>query len=182
MMSLISSLDTYILESLYTIRDPALVQIFIWISELGRVLVICGLTSCVAIVLIHRRKYAYAAGLCLSVATSITLLFLSKGFIERARPLFSYQAYPEVWYSFPSAHAAFSAALYFFLAYLAWKLIPSRPLRIAVVALLSLLVLAISFSRLYLGVHYASDVIAGVALGALCAWLGYRWVVFVQKS
>lgn len=182
MISFIQSVDVHVLESLYALRDPLLVQIFIGISELGTVMMIYGLGLCGILLFILYRRYAYAAGLAITIATSGIAVLLLKGLIERARPARFFQAYYEIWYSFPSVHVALSAALYFFLAYAAWKLIAPLPLRIVVVIFLSLLVVAISFSRLYLGVHYLSDVIAGLILGTLCAWIGARWIAFARKT
>jgi len=179
-ISLIQSVDTRVLESLYAIRDARFVQAFIGISELGTVLTIFGLTVCIALVLMLYRKYAAVAGLALAVGMSGIGVIFGKGMIERARPPFSFRAYTEIWYSFPSAHAALSAALYGYCIFLIWSFVPSRSIRILGTIILSALVAAVSFSRIYLGVHYVSDVIAGVLLGAFCAWLGYRWVLFTR--
>ncbi len=182
MTSFIQGVDMRVLESLYALRDARLVDVFIGISELGTVLTIYGLAVCIGLLLLLYRKYAAVAGLALAVATSGFGVILVKGLIERARPPVSFRAYTEIWYSFPSAHAALSAALYGYLVFLVWTLIPSRSIRIAATIFLSLVVAAISFSRIYLGVHYLSDVVAGVLLGAFCAWLGYRWLTFARSS
>ena len=72
-------------------------------------------------------------------------------------------------YSFPSGHAMMSTAAYGALAYIAWSRLRTRPARIGLVAGTTALVTLICFSRLYLGVHYLSDVLAGAAGGAF--WL-----------
>ena len=181
-MSFLSSFDSKVLEFLYAYRDPFAVNIFIGISELGTTVIMYGLSASVALLCFLYKRYAYAAGLLISTVSSGILILLLKGLIERARPPLSFQAYPEIWYSFPSAHAALSAALYFFLAYMTWKLVPHNSLRIIATIFFILLPLAISFSRVYLGVHYMSDVVAGLLLGSLCAWIGYRWVRCAHKS
>lgn len=172
MITLITSFDTSVLHALYAIRDYATTSIMIIVSEFGSTVVVCGLAACIALVLVLRRHRAYAAGLILSVLGSGAVALVLKELVHRARPDVVFRAYSETGYSFPSGHATLSAAFYGFLAYLAWSMIPSRPLRTAIVALLLLLVLAIGFSRLYLGVHYFSDVIGGFAVGALFVWLG----------
>ena len=182
MIEYCAALDARFLQTLYAVRDPSSVQALIWISELGRAWTIYGFAFCIALVLVLYRKYAYAAGLVISVATSGVGILLLKGLTQRARPPVEFQAYLEVWYSLPSAHAALSVALYGFLAFLAWHRIKNRALRSLVITLLSLLVVLISFSRLYLGVHWASDVAMGVVLGILCAWLGAWYAQFVHKS
>ncbi len=182
MISFFQSLDMSVLESLYRVRDIRLVDFFIGVSELGSVLTIFGLSVCIGLLILLYRKYAATAGLAIAITASGIGVVLGKGLIERPRPPLSFRAYTEVWYSFPSAHAALSAALYGYLVFLVWTLIPSRSIRIAATIFLSLVVAAISFSRIYLGVHYLSDVVAGVLLGAFCAWLGYRWLTFARSS
>jgi undecaprenyl-diphosphatase len=69
-------------------------------------------------------------------------------------------------FSFPSGHAMFSMAFYFYVAYLSWQFV-SGARRILVVLILAILVILIGVSRIYLGVHYLSDVIAGYLAGFL---------------
>jgi undecaprenyl-diphosphatase len=76
--------------------------------------------------------------------------------------------------SFPSGHSTLSAAMYLTLAMLVASLEPHRGSKVMVYVLAAALILAIGFSRVYLGVHWPSDVLAGWALGgawALAAWL-----------
>jgi undecaprenyl-diphosphatase len=72
-------------------------------------------------------------------------------------------------YSFPSGHALMSVIFYGLLIYIAWHEIKIRWLSRSISILLALLILFISFSRIYLRVHYASDVIAGLSVGFI--WL-----------
>jgi undecaprenyl-diphosphatase len=69
-------------------------------------------------------------------------------------------------YAFPSGHAMVSAAFYGYLAYLSWRLLNGIP-RIAAIVGLILLVLAIGVARIYLEVHFLSDVVAGYLSGLL---------------
>ena len=64
-------------------------------------------------------------------------------------------------------------ALYGFLAYLSWKLAPEK-WRGVLVALFSAIIVLVGFSRLYLGVHYLSDVLAGYVIGGLFALAGTK--------
>lgn len=182
MMEYIAALDMRILESLYAARDLNVAYSAIWLSELGRAWTIYGLAVCIALALFLRQHYAYATGLAISVATSGVAILLLKGLAQRPRPPEHFQAYLEIWYSFPSAHAALAMAFYGFLAYLAWRSLGQTPLRYLAVSSLFLLILLVSFTRIYLGVHWASDVVAGLVLGTVCAWLGVRWVRFAQRS
>ncbi len=181
-MEFITQFDQSTLEALYAMRDPLLVQILIWVSEFGRVTTIVGLTAIAVLILILKRHYAYAAGVAISVTTSGLAIILAKGFIERARPDIDYQAYLETWYSFPSAHVALAAALYGFLIYITWHTISSPLKRYVITGIGTVVIGAIAFSRLYLGVHFLSDVIAGLLLGILCVYLGAKFVYYSRRS
>ncbi|MGZ6013765.1 MAG: phosphatase PAP2 family protein [Caulobacteraceae bacterium] len=81
--------------------------------------------------------------------------------------------------SFPSGHSTMSAATFLTLATLIASLEPQRGIKVMVYALAMGMVLAIGFSRVYLGVHWPSDVLAGWCLGAawaLAAWAALRWL------
>lgn len=159
------------LQALYAIRDPHWVWAAIVISEFGEWYTTAGLALALALLLALRERFALAQGLLLSVVTSALGTFFLKSIIARPRPPVHFWAYTEYWYSFPSAHAAMSLALYGFMAYIALRLGTKRTSRIALAAA-TLLVLCIGFTRLYLGVHYPSDILGGYLLGAACVWLG----------
>jgi undecaprenyl-diphosphatase len=100
--------------------------------------------------------------------SSLLLMFGLKDLFARARPLEPLLG-PAGGYSFPSGHALMSTTFYGLLAYLAWRHIERPLVRYTVVVGLVLLVLFIGLSRIYLRVHYTSDVLAGLCLGI--AWL-----------
>jgi undecaprenyl-diphosphatase len=81
--------------------------------------------------------------------------------------------------SFPSGHSTLSAATFLTLAMLIASLEPNRGTKIMVFVLALLLVLSIGFSRVYLGVHWPSDVLAGWCLGA--AWALAAWTVLLRS-
>jgi membrane-associated phospholipid phosphatase len=92
-----------------------------------------------------------------------------KAAFERPRPAFSDPIATASGFSFPSGHAMVSLTVYGALAFVIVATTKSRRARVLVLATAAALVLAIGFSRLYLGVHYVSDVLA--AYGAGIAWL-----------
>jgi membrane-associated phospholipid phosphatase len=104
------------------------------------------------------------------VAGSTLLNWLLKGFFQRPRPHFAHPLVIETSYSFPSGHAMESFVVYGMVAYLAVLWLRSWEVRVAAVCGAALVVVLIGFSRVYLGVRYFSDVVAGYAAGGV--WLG----------
>ena len=96
----------------------------------------------------------------LNLIISTTLNQVLKFIIQRPRPT-EFRIIDEKGYSFPSGHSMVSAAFYGFLIYLIYKNIKNKYLKWGLITLLSCIVLLIGTSRIYLGVHYTSDVIAG---------------------
>jgi membrane-associated phospholipid phosphatase len=100
--------------------------------------------------------------------SSLLLMFMLKQFFHRDRPLVPLlQAAKGL--SFPSGHALMSATFYGTLIYLVWKNIKNEPAKYALIICLLLLIFLIGLSRIYLRVHYPTDVIAGFCLGII--WL-----------
>jgi undecaprenyl-diphosphatase len=92
-----------------------------------------------------------------------------KEYVKRARPPYHEAAHASG-YSFPSGHSMAAFVAYGMLAYILIQLIHHRRSRRAAVGVLAGLVLLIGFSRMFLGVHWLSDVVGGFAAGA--CWLG----------
>ena len=169
-MDAIISLDQQILEGLYAMRNPEVVQALIWITELGSMTIIGGLAFCAGLVFLLRGRIADFAGLVVSVAGSAAAVYLLKEIIHRARPDSIFQAYLETGFSFPSGHAAMSLALYGFVTWLVWRSVPRTGWRFAALCSAILLIGVIGFSRMYLGVHHASDVLGGFLIAGLFMW------------
>ncbi len=127
--------------------------------------VLALVTAAVLVVLLRRRLYRYAL-LFAGAARKIELLnALLKLAFHRPRPELAFVHLDT--YSFPSGHAAGSAAIYTLVAVLLGRLLRRRGRTLLGLGTLAL-VLVVAFSRLYLGAHYLSDVLAGLALGL--AW------------
>jgi undecaprenyl-diphosphatase len=94
---------------------------------------------------------------------------IAKGLIGRARPALTDHLVQVTSASFPSGHAANSAIIYLTIAFLIVQIVEERRARIYILATAAVLVTAIGFSRVYLGVHWPSDVLAGWSFGTLWA-------------
>jgi membrane-associated phospholipid phosphatase len=145
---------------------------FIAITSVGNSLAIIAVAVGVALLIRHDRLLvARLAFALLATASSVELV---KQAIARARPDALAWIGPLHSFSFPSGHAASAMALFGFLAIIAFRL-RSRVRRFTALAALGLLILGIGASRIVLAAHYASDVLAGYALGLF--WLSLAFLV-----
>ena len=143
-------------------------QVFRAISALGSPLVMITLALAVAVVLVISKEGLLLEGWLLAFVGGFLLNNVLKSAIHRPRPHAAAGLYQS--WSFPSGHAMVSLIAYGMLTYLLILLGPrNRRAQLAIVGCAALLVLAIGFSRLYLGAHYFSDVVGGYAAGTL--WL-----------
>jgi undecaprenyl-diphosphatase len=94
---------------------------------------------------------------------------------QRARPVLEQPLVHHLTYSFPSGHAVASTVFYGALCGLVLAHLRSRALRAGAVGLAAAMVLLVCASRVYLGAHFLSDVVAGVAVGTLCLLVFHRW-------
>lgn len=109
-------------------------------------------------------KKEYRIPVLLNLSVAILLNLGLKHTFTRARPTDVLQIITETGYSFPSGHTMAATCFYGFLIYLVWHLCRNKALRNAVAALLSVLIALVGISRIYLGVHYFTDVFAGVCI------------------
>ena len=152
-------------------RSPTMDSIMIEVTALGTGMVVLMIVVVAALFLaLSERKYS---AILLLVAAGGGLLLngaLKIGF-DRPRPSIFLPAVHAVSSSFPSGHAMSSAIVYGTVAYLAARLQRRRWARWLVMAFALAVIVLISFSRMYLGVHYPTDVVAGVVIGL--AWAGF---------
>lgn len=111
-------------------------------------------------------------GICATI-NLVGVVVLNQAFkflVQRPRPE-GFRLIAETGYSFPSGHSMVAMAFYGLLAWMAWHYERDKPVRFVAVAGFACIVGMVGISRIYLGVHYASDVIAGFCLAL--AWLSF---------
>jgi undecaprenyl-diphosphatase len=145
--------------------SPGMTRAMTAISLLGYNLLIVELVVALAVFLLLRWRHA-AGWLAVSVAGGLALDLALKYAFHRSRPQPYFGAAPQS-YSFPSGHALCSFCFYAVLAGLIAARTRSLFIRVAVGIAAAVLVIAIGLSRIYLGVHYPSDVIAGYLAAAV---------------
>ena len=127
------------------------------ITRSGGVMMLVTL-SVLALILIKNKKIGASISLNLVIITGINLLL--KNIIQRPRPV-EFRLIDERGYSFPSGHSMVSVAFYGLIIYYIYKRMDNKKIKWCLITFLSVLVFLIGISRIYLGVHYTSDVIAG---------------------
>jgi len=166
----LTQFDVTLLEWLHAHATPAGYAVFNAISLLGSPMTLTILALGVGVLLASRRQWTLLAGWLAAFAGGGLLDAVLKFAIRRPRPPYATAFLRHYTWSFPSGHAMVSLIAYGMLAYLLVVLWPNRrSTRISIVLGAALLIVAIGFSRLYLGVHYFSDVVGGYAAGVL--WL-----------
>lgn len=181
MINLILMADTWFENFMLSVRTPFLVQVFSEVTFFGNTITIIGIAGIIGtFLLFSKTRRVYIAGFITTLLGSAASVYALKVLVARARPSGLIPAITEISFSFPSGHATASIALYGFLAFLLCRLYPERKRVVLMVAIA--IILAIGFSRLYLGAHFPSDVIAGYALGGLWLLLGIWITNRIQSS
>ena len=163
------STDQTVANAIHGLMNPALTTFFLVVTALGSMEAIALVSLGGAVVFGLRRRWLLFGTWVIAAGGSVMLILLLKALFARPRPYFEQPMLLETYYSFPSGHAMEAVVLYGMLAYFAVLALRTWRARAAVVLGTSLLVLLIGFSRMYLGVHYFSDVVAGFAAGGV--WL-----------
>ena len=146
----------YKLVSTFLISDFA-TPIAKFITNFGGAIFLITSTI-VLLVLIKNKKIGISIFSNLVIVTILNQLL--KAILQRPRPT-EYRIVEETGYSFPSGHSMVSMAFYGYLIYLIYKYVKNKYIKWISIVLLSILVCSIGISRIYLGVHYTSDVLGG---------------------
>ncbi|MFN2374082.1 MAG: phosphatase PAP2 family protein [Cyclonatronaceae bacterium] len=165
-------LDKEINQHIGQIRTDGMISIFIWITDLG------GSVALVAVALVttgllyaYRRRHMIAP-LWLTILGSQITTYVGKYMLARQRPEFVSEvaaATP----SFPSGHATSAMAVYGFIAYIVARDLMTTRQHFEIIYWTAVLITLIGFSRMFLGLHYASDVAAGFLVGGFWLLLGF---------
>tara|TARA_R110002051_G_scaffold36059_2_gene78679 strand:- start:1981 stop:2709 length:729 start_codon:yes stop_codon:yes gene_type:complete len=167
----LSAYDQKITQYIISFRNPALTEYFKFVTEVGDVhgyLIVLGISILLTVLIFKRWKYIAQISLVLILATLSNIIL--KRFIDRARPGIEHLVVVKT-LSYPSGHAMSAMAFYGFMIYLVHRYKMNTYLKMALYIFLVLLILSIGISRIYLGVHFPSDVAGGFIAGLI-------WVIF----
>lgn len=150
-----------------------------FITQFGGPILLIIIAVLISSILRNKIGICILVNLFLATITNFTL----KNILQRPRPI-EHRIIDESGYSFPSGHSMVSMAFYGFLIYLIFQNVKNKYLKWCLIIILALLIVSIGISRIYLGVHYTSDVIAGflVALAYLSIYTkAIKEIVFNEE-
>lgn len=165
--------DAAILHAAYALHGPVLNVIFLSVTATGQPLVVTVVALALVGLFLARRLWRDAALIVVGVGGAAAANVVLKLIFERTRPSIFTPLVHETSYSFPSGHAMVSAAFVTVMIVIAWR----TRFRTAALILGPLVTLLIGASRVYLGVHYPSDVLAGWSVGVTWALIAGSLVV-----
>jgi len=153
----INQFDTYIYNLIISIKNDNLTEFVKFITNFGDTIYIIVITI---LSFIFFKKKIYPKLIIINIISIVFINQTLKHLIQRPRPDFPHLI-KQGGFSFPSGHSMAALGFYGFFIYLIYKSNLNKKIKIFLITLLSILILLIGLSRIYLGVHYASDVIAG---------------------
>jgi undecaprenyl-diphosphatase len=159
------AVDQHLRALVHSYASPGLTVTMRAVTHLGPVAPVIALSVEVVLALFSLRQRRPAGILAIVLAGALILNTGLKDWFQRARPDPFFGILPPHNYSFPSGHALFSFCFYGLLATMYVPRLPRRSQRVAGWAAAALITVAVGFSRVYLGVHYPTDVVGGWAAG-----------------
>lgn len=146
-----------IVSNLISDKLTPLVKVVTWFGSATCLI----LLTVILFIIIKNKKAGLLIGTNLVIISILNQTL--KSLLQRPRPT-GFRIINETGYSFPSGHSMISMAFYGFLIYLIYKNIKNKCLKFTLIISLFILIISIGLSRIYLGVHYTSDVFAGFLL------------------
>lgn len=177
----ITELDYKIGAFFYDLRNPLLTKLVALLTDFGDKMTIVAITFILVLILFTIQKWQTGLWLGLSVAVGAGgLNTIVKNIYQRPRPDQIEHLVEQGGYSFPSGHSMGSIILYGGILFMLIRMVKTKKAKWLLGIILGSLVLVVGMSRIYLGVHYPSDIIAGLSLGF--SWLCFMIVIYGQKA
>jgi undecaprenyl-diphosphatase len=164
-------IDISILHWIHSTASPVLDSIFLFITTMGNVEYILPITVVLILFLLYKKQRLNALIVTFGMGGAAAANFVLKLLFHRDRPAFWHSLITETGYSFPSGHAMLSSALILCVIAIVWN----TKWRIFAIVAGTIVIGLIGYSRLYMGVHYPTDIIAGWSVSA--AWIAVVLIV-----
>lgn len=177
----VEKFDIIIYKSIISLRSNVLTKMFKVITKFGSATILT-IIAVGSYIFVNNKKIG--CGIVLNLAISALLNVAIKEMVQRPRPPMEFRMVEETSFSFPSGHSMTSAAFYGLIIYFAFKNIENKNIRNVACVCLSVLIFLIGISRIYLGVHYASDVLAGftIAIVYLILYINFALKLFKKEN
>ena len=169
---MINFIDTGIYNLIFKMQSLNMTLFMKFMSYLGSATILITLT---VLILIFAKNKKGASKIAINLVLVFILNRILKAIFRRERPSVLRLA-EETGYSFPSGHAMVSIGYYGYIIYLVYKYVKNKKARNIIIGLLALLILLIGISRIYLGVHYTTDIIGAYIIGLIYLY------VFIKKT
>jgi undecaprenyl-diphosphatase len=180
----VQTFDISVLSQWFAWRSSSSTFVALGWTFFGSPSVLCIITFLLLVWLVRAKKYLVALGGAVSMAGVAVTVMALKHLVERARPDAVIAVYQETSFSFPSGHAALSLTCFLFVGYVLCMRTPLWHRKVNIIFTAVCLALAVGLSRVFLGVHYPSDVIAGwiIGLGWFLLGIGLERVAYVRRT
>ncbi|NRR91595.1 phosphatase PAP2 family protein [Winogradskyella undariae] len=166
----LAQFDTNVIEYIHSYRTPTLTKYFVFITDIGDVYgYLIAFILCIITFLMIFKSWQYVIQLIVVMALALSSNLILKRIINRSRPNQEHLVTVET-LSYPSGHAMAAMAFYGFLIYLFFHFKINLILKSIIITLLISIIISIGISRIYLGVHFPSDIIGGFIAG-------FIWVI-----
>ena len=173
-------LDEEVVLAVNKLASPSMTQAVLLITHFGGLEIILVISLVINASLVLKGHWKDASLILGATLGGTGLMMALKGFFQRSRPVLGAPILSETGYSFPSGHSTVSMCFYGVLIYLVLRHCKEPWARFILCFVLASLIVLIGLSRVYLGVHYPSDVIAGFCIGI--AWLSLCCCVYLKAT
>lgn len=173
-----STLDSYILNTTISLRSDGLTVIMKVITDMGSASAVVGISVAVLAWFAYYKRASHFMVLATAITGSAAIIYLMKHTFLRARPAEFLHLVSEDSYSFPSGHTFISLVFYGLLMYFVIRHEYTLRAKILTCIASGLFIFLVGFSRIYLGVHWPSDVLGSWVMGgvwlAIVIWFGHE--------
>ena len=179
-LGIITNLEITAGEFARSLRNDIATPVLIVITNIGDKIMITGI--CIVFLIWPKTRLKLGVPLAASLIISTVINQLLKNIIGRQRPDEIYHMVEESGFSFPSGHSTSNTVLYITIIIVAVIFMNSIKGKIAVTILSVFMMLAVMFSRIYLGVHFLGDIMGGLFLGLFVSCSVYAvWLIILNK-
>lgn len=174
-------LDMEVFDVVHNYTNQVNTEFMVFITNLAKHQFLIPANLCLLFYFLFVRKHTWFSVRIAAIAlSSLGLMIMLKQLFQRQRPEVPLLAHAQG-LSFPSGHALMSVTFYGLLIYIIFQTLKNKPLKWTLTVILIALIVLIGFSRVYLRVHYTSDVLAGFIIGVLWLFISLKILTRIEE-